>query len=187
VDGNGIDRRLLDATVAVLADTGWEGVTLERVAERAGRSRVTLWRQGITRDVLLDALLTAVGEDYREAMWPVLTATGTGRERLVAAVTVLCEVIDRHLPLLLATDTVFHRDPSTAAKPVMYLEPFERFVREGAADGSLHPRGRLDDVANLVFNTVAWTYTHMRGRHRWSAGRSRRMLLDLVLHGLTNA
>jgi AcrR family transcriptional regulator len=187
VDGNQIERRLLDATVAVLAETGWDGVSLERVAERAGRSRVTLWRQGINREVLLDALLTAVGTDYREAMWPVLTGTGTGRDRLVTAITVLCDVIDRHLPLLLATDTVFHRDPSTADQPVMYLEPFERFVREGAADGSLYPRGRHNDVASLVFNTVAWTYTHMRGRHRWSPGRCRRMLLDLVLRGVAAA
>jgi AcrR family transcriptional regulator len=96
-----LDQRLLDATISVLAETGWQGVTLERVVEEAGRSRVTLWRQGVTQDVLLGALLDAVAVDFRDAMWPVSTTEGTGREHLVKAIAVLCEVIDRHLPLVL--------------------------------------------------------------------------------------
>lgn len=178
-----LDLKLLDATISVLAETGWEGVTLERVAERAGRSRVTLWRQGITQEVLVGALLDALADDFRETMWPVLTAEGDGRERLVKGIAALCQVIDRHLPLVLASDTVFHQDqPGT--RQVNYLEPFVRFVRDGAADGSLHPRGKVDDVADLVFNSVAWTYTHLRGHHRWSRDRAQRMLTDLVLHGV---
>ena len=49
----GVERDLYQATVAVLGETGWDGLTLERVADRAGRSRVTLWRKGITRDTLM--------------------------------------------------------------------------------------------------------------------------------------
>jgi AcrR family transcriptional regulator len=178
-----LDPRLLDATIAVLAETGWEGVTLERVAEQAGRSRVTLWRQGVTQDVLLGALLDAVADDFSETMSHVFTSEGSGRDHLVRAMTVLCEVIDRHLPLVLASDTVFHQgDPGT--RQVNYLDPFVQFVHEGAADGSLHPRGSLDDVADIVFNSVAWTYTHMRGRHHWSRDRARRMIIDLVMRGV---
>lgn len=175
------DQPLLDATIAVLAETGWDGVTLERVAERAGRSRVTLWRQGVTREGLLAAVSGAVRHDYRETMWPVLTGPGTGCDRLVRGVTALCDVIDRHLPLVLASDTVFHQDRPDGGS---YLEPFVRFLREGEADGSLHARGRIEDVADVVFNTVAWTYTHLRGRHHWSRARTRRLLLDLVLRGV---
>ncbi|MGI8576831.1 MAG: TetR/AcrR family transcriptional regulator [Nocardioidaceae bacterium] len=177
------DQRLLDATVSVLAETGWQGVSLERVAERAGRSRVTLWRQGVSQETLLAALLGAVADDYLETMWPVLTAAGTGRDRLVRAITGLCEVIDRHLTLMLASDTVFHQD-HPGAKQVAYLDPFVRFLREGRQDGSLQPRGNIDDVADVVFNTVAWTYTHLRGRHQWSRNRARTMLLELILHGI---
>ena len=177
-----LDQRLLDAAISVLGESGWEGVSLEKVAERAGRSRVTLWRQGVTRESLLAALLGDVAADYRDTMWRVLTSTGTGRDRLVRAVTALCEVIDRHLPLMLASDTVFHQDAADVS--VNYLDPFVRFIREGSADGSLHPRGSLDDNADIVFNAVAWTYTHMRGRHHWSRGRTRSLILDLVLHGV---
>jgi AcrR family transcriptional regulator len=179
-----VDEKLLEATVSVLAEAGWEGVSLEKVAERAGRSRVTLWRQGVTQERLLAALLGAVADDYRETMWPVLTASGTGHDRLVRAIAALCEVIDRHLPLMLASDTVFHQQQD-AAKQVSFLEPFTRFLREGVADGSLHPQGNIDDVADVIFNAVAWTYTHLRGRHYWSRERARRMLLDLVMRGVS--
>jgi AcrR family transcriptional regulator len=181
-----LDPRLLDATIAVLAETGWEGVTLERVAEQAGRSRVTLWRQGVTQEVLLGALLDALADDFATTMAPVFTAEGSGRDRLVRAMTALCAVIDRHLPLVLASDTVFHQgDPGT--HQIQYLDPFAQFVREGADDGSLHPHGSLDDVANVAFNSVAWTYTHMRGRHHWSRDRARRTIVDLVLRGVGSA
>jgi AcrR family transcriptional regulator len=186
-----LDQRLLDATISVLAETGWEGVTLERVAEEAGRSRVTLWRQGVTQDVLLGALLDSLADDFRDSMWPVLTAEGSGRDRLVKGISVLCAVIDRHLPLVLASDTVFHQgDPGT--HQIDYLDPFVQFVREGRADGSLRtggpgaPSAKVDDVAQIVFNSVAWTYTHMRGRHEWSPARSRRLLVDLVLRGIAD-
>src|SRR3954463_8675803 len=97
-----VDETLRTAAIAVLAEHGWAGVTLERVAERVGRSRVTLWRQGLTVEGLLNALLDELAEDYRDTMWPVLTATGTGRELLVRSLNALFDVIDRHVPLMLS-------------------------------------------------------------------------------------
>jgi AcrR family transcriptional regulator len=178
-----VDEKLREATVAVLAEHGWTGVTLERVAEKAGRSRVTLWRQGLTREVLLNALLDDLAGDYRDSMWPALTAAGTGRERLVRAIEAFCDVVDRHLPLVLASDTIFHHEAERGGS-VVYIEPFERFLREGAADGSLHPHGRIDDVAEILMVSVGFSYAHMRGRHHWSRTRTRRVILDLTLRGI---
>ena len=83
-----VDETLRTATIAVLAEHGWSGVTLERVAEKVGRSRVTLWRQGLTVETLLDSLLDALADDYRDTMWPVLAGSGTGREGLVRTLEV---------------------------------------------------------------------------------------------------
>src|SRR6266540_2673195 len=106
-----VDPKLLDATMAVLGDAGWDSLSLERVAERAGLSRVTLWRQGVTKEVLVGALLERLSQDYVTAMWPVLTADTNGRGRLALALDALCDVADRHLDLLLISDEVFHRAP----------------------------------------------------------------------------
>src|SRR5512133_1414840 len=104
-----VDPKLLEATMGVLGDRGWDGLSLERVAERAGVSRVTLWRQGVTKDVLVAALLERLSHDYMAAMWPVLTADVNGRGRLALALEALCDVADSHLELLLIADEVFHR------------------------------------------------------------------------------
>jgi len=179
-----VDARLREATIAVLHERGWDGLTLERVAEVAGRARSTLWRQGLTREALVEALAGELAEDFRNSMFPVLTASGSGGEKLVQALEELCALLDRHLALMLATDEAFHQSPAPG-QPPDYLRPFITFLREGAADGSLAVEE--DDVfetADVLFNTVAWPYVHLRGRHGWDAGRARDRVLGLVLHGL---
>src|SRR4051794_16424451 len=93
-----VDAGLRAATIAVLRERGWDGLTLERVAEVAGRARSTLWRQGLTRDVLIGALAGELDADFRETMYPVLTSAGSGLERLERGLVALCELLDRHLP-----------------------------------------------------------------------------------------
>jgi AcrR family transcriptional regulator len=175
------DERLLDAAEQVLLDVGWDGLSIERVAAAAGLSRVTAWRQGATKDSLLDALVNRLGADYREAMWPVLIAQGSGRIRLEQALQVLCDVADRHLALLLASDMVFHHDSS---EPVDFTEPLVRLVADGRTDRSLRLKGSDAEVASTLFNTVCWSYVHLRGRHGWSSRKARIHVLDLVMHGL---
>jgi AcrR family transcriptional regulator len=184
-----IAPRVLDAAVRVLAVDGWEQLSLERVADAAGVSRVTLWRQGVTRDALSGALLARLAYDYRDAMWGVLTAPGTGRERLTRALEALCAVADRHLDLLLASDTAFHRawariqsEPSQAG--VSFLGPFVRIIEDGVADGTLRAVGEPLVVADVLFNTVCWPYVHLRGRHEWTSTDATERVVGLVLDGI---
>jgi AcrR family transcriptional regulator len=176
-----VDPKLLDATMGVLGDAGWDGLSLERVAERAGISRVTLWRQGVTKDVLVGALLERLSKDFKDAMWPVLTADVNGQRRLNLALEALCDVADSHLELLLISDEVFHRAPGD------FLAPLTRALREGYEDGSIRRMGVAEDAANTIFNTVCWSYVHLRARHRWSAKRARRVVLDLVSEGYASS
>jgi len=178
-----VDVALREATIEVLRERGWDGLTLERVAEVAGRARSTLWRQGLTRDRLIGALVGELAEDFQRAMYPVLTSPGTGRERLEQGLVALCDLIDRHLPLMLATDEAFHQEPSPG-RPPEYLRPFITFVRDGAADGSLDPGSDAVETADLVFNAVAWPYVHLRGRHGWPAARARDGVVRVVLNGV---
>jgi len=177
------DAALRAATIEVLAESGWDGVTLEKVAERAGRARVTLWRQGVTRQALLAALLDDLAVDFQRSLWPVLNAGGTGRERLESGLVQLCAVIDRHLPLVLASDTVFHQGPPGTVL-VHYSAPFARFVRDGRRDRSLSKVGTVEEQSLLAFNTVAWTYTHLRGHHGWTPAQAQRLVVGLVLAGM---
>ena len=184
-----IAPRVLDAAVRVLAVGGWEQLSLERVADAAGVSRVTLWRQGVTRDALSGALLGRLAHDYRDTMWGVLTAPGTGRERLTRALEALCAVADRHLDLLLVSDTAFHRawarlQSEPAQSGVSFLGPFVRILEDGVADGTLREVGDPVVVADVLFNTVCWPYVHLRGRHEWTSTDASARVVGLVLDGI---
>jgi AcrR family transcriptional regulator len=179
-----VDADLRAATITVLRERGWNGLTLERVAEVAGRARSTLWRQGLTREVLVGALVGQLDADFRAAMYPILTSGGTGRERLERGLIGLCELLDGQLPLLLATDEAFHQEPRPG-QPPDYLHPFITFIRDGIADGSLAPTANAVETADVLFNAVAWPYVHLRGRHEWPADRAASRVVGLVLNGVT--
>jgi AcrR family transcriptional regulator len=181
-----IDESVRRATIRVLREHGFAGLTLERVAEVAGRARSTLWRQGLTRDALILGLVGDLADDFRATMYPVLTSGGTGRERLEAGLEKLCELLDRHLPLMLATDEAFHQ-ATGPDEPPDYLHPFIRFFREGAEDGSLPAYEDVVEAADIAFNGVAWPYVHLRGRHGWPAERARMRIVGLVLNGIAGA
>jgi AcrR family transcriptional regulator len=178
-----IDERLRQATISVLAESGFSGLTLERVAEVAGRARSTLWRRGLTKEVLVQALVGELAAEFRATMYPILTSEGTGRERLERGLEALCDLLDRHLALMLATDEAFHQ-PTAPDEPPSYLHPFIVFLREAEADGSLDAGDDAVLAADLAFNAVAWPYVHLRGRHGWDAARARKLVVAVVLNGL---
>ena len=185
-----MDDRLLDAAVAVLAEHGHAGLTLERVADRAGRSRVTLWRQQVTQESLVDGLLARLTRDYRDAMWPALAEGGPGSDRLRSALTALCDVADAHLPLLAVSDDVFDRAADRmrdiTGQSFSFLDPFVASLRAGVADGSLTTHGTpVEDAGASIFATVCWGYLHLRRRRDWTPGRARPAVFALVTAGVT--
>ena len=180
-----VDEELRLATIEVLRERSFSGLTLERVAEVAGRARSTLWRQGHSRETLVVALVGELAEDFRQTMYPILTAEGTGLERLTRGLESLCDVLDRHLPLLLATDEAFHQETAPGVPPD-YLHPFIQFLREGARDGSLPDVDDVQRAADVAFNMTAWPYVHLRGRHEWPADEARTCVVDVVLRGITS-
>lgn len=181
------DDAVLAAAAKVVAEHGWHDFTLERVAEVAGMSRTTLYRRGITKDLLVDALQIGATQAYQAALWPALTDSGTGQGRLLQALGAMCDVVEANLDLLAgmstAPDPVFHLDsPDHGARDV-YVAPLERLLADGVADGTL----AVDDVADtavLLLNVVSRTYLHLRRAHDWPPRRARDGLLALVLPAL---
>src|SRR5437899_688658 len=178
-----VNQTLREATIAVLRERGFAGLTLERVAEVAGRARSTLWRQGLSREALVGALIGDLAADFRTTMYPILTSPGTGRERLERGLNALCDLLERHLPLMLASDEPFHQD-TAPGEPPDYLHPFITFLRAGAAAGSIEVGGDVVLAADLAFNGVAWPYVHFRGKHDWPAEKARTHVVAVVVQGL---
>ena len=182
------DSEILGAAQRVFEAHGYAGATIDRIAAEAGLSRVTLHRRGVTKDGLLAELVARATERYRAALWPALTGSGTGAERLTQALEALCESAEEHMALLVAlraqSDGVFHReDQEEALTRSVFTEPLERLLRDGIADGSLREVDPTE-MATVLFNLVGWTYIHLRTGHAWKPDHARRAALDPVLHGL---
>jgi len=186
-----LDDAVLAAAATVLAEHGWHDFTLERVADAAGLSRVTLYRRGISKDLLLEALTVGAAQAWQAALWPALTGRGNAAERMAAALQACCEVVEEHLALLAglstAPDPVFHLDdpaPGRHDTREVYVRPFERLLLDGAADGSLAAQDDTETTATLLFNVVPRTYLHLRVAHGWEPQQVVDSLNRLLLAGL---
>lgn len=182
------DDALLDAAARAIERHGLAGATLERIADAAGVSRVTLHRRGIDRATMVSGLAARAEAEFREALWPALTAPGTGADRLDRALRALCAVADCHIGLLLgmsggAIDAIFHDGGPQGFTRATWTDPLERLLRDGAADGTLRDVPARQ-TATVLFNLVGWTYVHLRSGHGWTAARALDATLDVALRGL---
>lgn len=181
------DDQVLTAAGRVFARDGYERATLERIAQEAGLSRVTLHRRGVSKDALLASLTERALDRYRAALWPALTSRGTGRERLSAALHALCESAEEHRPLLEALggrrDEVFHEEGEDAMTRGFFVEPLVRLIEDGVRDGTLRDGADPQERATVLFNLVGWTYLHLRSGHGWPPERAARAVVDVALDG----
>ena len=183
-----VSADLIAAVESTLEEHGWAGATAESIAAVAGVNRVTLYRQGHTREGLLAAAALAASEEFKAAALPCLAARGSARERLLLLVVALYDLADRHLPLLAGLydgpTAMFHMGIAEKEVEVVtrleYTEPFERLLEDGRVDGTLRSDHPSQD-AELLFNAIGWTYVHLRRSHRWSARKARAAVTNMAL------
>ncbi len=186
-----VPPHIVEAARHVLARDGLAAATLERISAEAGVSRMTLHRRGLSKNEIVEAIGRRLERDYREAIWPALVAKGAGRERLRRAIEALCAVTEDNRATLgalsaAARDRIYHDPGPGRLTRKVFVEPLERLLLDGAADGSL-AAGDPQERATLIFNAVCHTYAHLRVEHGWSAQRCRRGVTELVLNGVTAA
>lgn len=182
-----LDPGLIRATGAAIARWGLAGASLNRIADETDMSRATFYRRGVTRDQLVAALTDQAVETFRAALWPALTANGTAADRLHLALEAMCAAADEHPSLLvgifLAQGGALDQQGRAALKIDIFIEPFERLLRDGTADGTLR-EAPPTITATMLFNTASWGYARLRTAHGWSAEAARLSVIDLVMHGL---
>jgi AcrR family transcriptional regulator len=78
------DQQILDAAVEVLAETGFDGMTIDMVATRAGAGKATVYRRWASKnELVLDAVACMKRNDLESLQIP---DTGTLRGDLVAMI-----------------------------------------------------------------------------------------------------
>ncbi len=182
-----ISEDLLEAVARIMNRRGLVGLSISAIAEEAGVSRVTLHRRGWTLDDYIVAVLRRASDDLRASLWPALTGPETAAVRLRYALEILCQVCDRHAGVMVAMygspARPLHDKPGGTTS-FEFIEPFERLLRDGDIDGSLHSSNPTTD-ATLVANAVAWTYLHMRQAHNWDPATAAHRVIELTTANLT--
>ena len=184
------EPKLIEAARKAIEKHGYAGLTLERIAGEAEVSRVTLHRRGHSKDEIFNALVVQVREEHRDALWPALTASGDGADRLRIAVTKVCDMCERDLDVMLAMraqlDAVAHGakgpDPQTNW---IVAEPLQVLARDGIADGSLRD-GDPEELGALLVNWAGWTYVHLRTAFAWKPRRARSVVVEQLIGALSS-
>jgi AcrR family transcriptional regulator len=183
-----VPPHIVEAARHVMTRDGLAAATLERISSAAGVSRMTLHRRGVSKNDILRAIAGQLEHDYREAMWPALVSSGSGRDRLSQALERLCVVTEDNRATLAALsssarDEIYHDPGPARLTRHVFVDPLERLLLDGAADGTLADCDARE-TATLVFNAVCHTYGHLRSGHGWAPRRAREGVVRLVMDGL---
>ncbi len=179
-----VDRAIIGATLDLLVDEGYNALTVEAVAARAGVGKTTVYRRWANKDELIADALSSVNDE----LMPMPTE-GTVRERLV---TVL-EHVRLRVPETFSGRILPRMVAYARSHPELYelytqrvLEPrrdrLRGLLREGVASGELRADLDIDVATSCFVAPILYTSLVLCSGGPAPAGLSEKVV-DLVLNG----
>ena len=148
------DPEILDAALEVLAETGYDGMTVDMVAARAKAGKATLYRRWSSKaELVIDAVACMKKNDIDHAHLP---DTGTLRGDLIAMIKPhAIEDSKRKLQIMAALMSMLSRDPDLAeAVNTAIVEPrvaVTRVLMRRAADrGEISPGCDIETLSLIA-------------------------------------
>lgn len=146
-------QRILDAALEAFAESGYDRATLDRIAELAGCSRVTVYQYTSGKDDLFRRLATHAASQMWAAYAALedVTPDERGHASLLACVTRLADIEARYEPIIRAFEAAAEADETLAGGADLIIRrAVGRF--EARVVGTDLPRRLLDPTVEL-FNT----------------------------------
>jgi AcrR family transcriptional regulator len=159
-------QRLLDAALQVFGESGYDRASLDRIAELAGCSRVTVYQYFSGKDELFRSLATQVTNQMGAALEVLepITADTSGRAALLGYFSRLAGIEARYEPILRAFGAAAASDASLVDSAVAITRrsvgPFEARV----VGTDLPPR-LLDPIVELLGTGVISALSRMSILH----------------------
>lgn len=144
-------QRILDAALETFAESGYDRASLDRVAELAGCSRVTIYQYANGKD----GLFRRLGAQASTQMWSAMeglddiTADASGHASLRAFVSRLGDVEARYAPVIRAFDAVAEGDGSLTGEAATILRRGVGLLEARLVGTDLAPRAVESTVALL--------------------------------------
>lgn len=169
------------ATLSLLADRGYDELTVEAIADRAGVNKTTIYRSWATKDDVVAAALIAAPE-----LSLAVADTGSLQGDLVAFARRVADLLTETTARRIVTAMVSampDRPSTTAAARAFFADRlareqvmFERARSRGEATDDIDPELIVDLIAGNL-----WFHLLVRDRHADDDYLER--LVDTVLHG----
>ncbi|HEY8041594.1 MAG TPA: TetR/AcrR family transcriptional regulator [Polyangiaceae bacterium] len=134
-------EEILDVATRLFAERGYEGTSMNDVAERVGMRKASLFYHFATKDALYEAVLDRLVATLRDALEAIYASTGSYAERIQAVTDTVVNVLGTHpfaarLLLREAMDWGPVIQGKLGDHIIEVLEAGAAFVRAGQADGA---------------------------------------------------
>ncbi|MET9246296.1 TetR/AcrR family transcriptional regulator [Nonomuraea sp. NPDC003709] len=156
------ERAILDATLELLSEVGYDRMSVDQIAKRARASKATIYRRWAGKpELVVDVICRRFDMDTPEG-----ADTGSLRGDLAAVFRGLCETVERKHSLIigLSSTLLSHQELARTLREHLHArdfdavrEPLERAVKRGELAGRVDP-GRLFALAEaLVWHRMIFT------------------------------
>ncbi len=178
---------IVRAAAAAFGEVGYRTATLDAVAERAGLSKVTLYRYVSSKEELLSLVVERTIAAFRAGLRQLVEQHRPADETLRRIIRYQVTLLTEHLPFL----TVFFAEESTLPAPLAaaarrakreYDRTIERVVRDGIESGRL----RALPPTLVVFGILGmcnWLHKWYRPQGPLSPGQIADVFVDILERG----
>lgn len=176
------DEAIVDATVALLSEEGFERLSMDAVASRAGVGKATIYRRWPSKEALVIEAVARRTDPFPDE------PTGTVRERLVAVLGGVLAAsrtgAGRLLPCMVGATV--SNPPLAAHYRAQILEPrrerLAALLREGVANGELRDDLDVDAAVDTLVGALLYRIVFTGSEAIDDAAPER--LVDAALRGL---
>jgi len=150
-----VDRAIIAAATQVLAEAGFQAMSMEAVAQRAGVGKPAIYRRWASKQDLVLAVLE------RSTDQPEMPAEGTARQRLTAFMQAWCRAMRderaARLSSALLSEAYRNRVLGVAVRKAFVDSRRQKVLavlREGAERGELRPGVDLELAADVLLGPL---------------------------------
>jgi len=152
-------QAILEATLALFAEEGLAGSSIEAIAERAGVGKTTIYRRWSSKEDVIKEALTLLREDLP------LPDTGNIRNDLLYIAKEAQELFNRNpLPGKLITKLIAEIKTKPEIYHVFYeklvasrVQQFRQIVERAKARGELRPDLDTTFIVSLIFTSLVYS------------------------------